>query len=110
MADSDVPQADIAAQRPASFFQNKWNLFAIVSVLSLIADQATKIWARGSLQVLPAGCQIPEDIIARKCGGVEEHVIGGFWSWRLSMNPGSAFGLFSSQTGARVLLSVVGVA
>jgi signal peptidase II len=37
-------------------------------------------------------------------------VVGDFWKWRLSMNPGSAFGLFSSQTGARVFLSLVGIA
>ena len=37
-------------------------------------------------------------------------VIDGFWDWRLSMNPGSAFGLFSSQNGARVFLSIVGIA
>jgi len=28
-------------------------------------------------------------------------VIDGYWDWRLSFNPGSAFGLFDSQTGAR---------
>ncbi|MDB4955906.1 MAG: lipoprotein signal peptidase [Myxococcales bacterium] len=104
-----VPQADVATTRPG-FFASKWNLFAVVSVLSLIADQATKIWARGSLPVNPAGCTIPDDIVARRCGGVAKTVIDGFWEWRLSMNPGSAFGLFSSQTGARILLSVVGIA
>jgi signal peptidase II len=59
---------------------------------------------------MPEGCKIPDDIVARTCGGVAKKVIDGFWDWRLSMNPGSAFGLFSSQTGARILLSVVGVA
>jgi signal peptidase II len=38
-------------------------------------------------------------------------VIEGYWDWRLSMNPGSAFGLFSSnQSFARVMLSIVGIA
>jgi signal peptidase II len=37
-------------------------------------------------------------------------VIDGFWEWRLSMNPGSAFGLFSSRGGARVFLTIVGIA
>jgi signal peptidase II len=36
-------------------------------------------------------------------------VIENYWDWRLSMNPGSAFGLFSSQGGARVFLSIVGI-
>ena len=30
----------------------KWKLFWIVSVISLVADQASKIWARASLDVL----------------------------------------------------------
>ena len=37
-------------------------------------------------------------------------MIDGFWDWRLSMNPGSAFGLFGSLSSARVLLSIVGIA
>ena len=94
----------------------KWKLFAIVTVLSLIADQATKIWARAALPVAGHGtgplgkCIIPDDIAARLCGGSPVKVIDGYWDWRLSMNPGSAFGLFSSQTGARVFLSLVGIA
>src|SRR5262249_51351422 len=44
------------------------------------------------------------------CHGEAVPVLGGFWDWRLSMNPGSAFGLFSSQQGARIGLSVVGIA
>jgi signal peptidase II len=47
--------------------------------------------------------------VARKCFGMPVPVIDGFWEWRLSMNPGSAFGLFSSQNGARIFLSIVGV-
>ena len=93
----------------------KWALFSIVAVLSLLADQLTKIWARGSLPVVPmraggAACIVPDDIVSRACAGHPVPVIDGFWEWRLSMNPGSAFGLFSSQTGARIGLSVVGVA
>jgi signal peptidase II len=102
----------------------KWWLFAIVAVVSLIADQATKIWARAELPVVevhrgasaPAGCDVPEDLAPpdkdtpAKCMGVAEGVIDSFWHWRLSMNQGSAFGLFSGQTGARIFLSVVGIA
>ena len=49
----------------------KWRLFWIVSILSLVADQATKIWARASLPVdghgtgRAARASIPEDIIDR---------------------------------------------
>jgi signal peptidase II len=120
MSEPEVPQADVVSPKPGAvisarrgfgaFFASKWNLFTVVGLLSLIADQATKIWARASLPVHPEGCRIPEDIVAGTCAGVAKPVIDGFWEWRLSMNPGSAFGLFSSQTGARILLSVVGVA
>jgi signal peptidase II len=96
----------------------KWKLFWIVSIVSLVADQATKVWARASLPTYPYGadksyvCQIPEDIIpsAPKCGAEAVAVIDSFWHWRLSMNPGSAFGLFSGQGQVgRVLLSLVGI-
>jgi signal peptidase II len=96
---------------------NKWILFAVVSVLSLIADQGTKIWARTSLPVIGHGsdhgvCVVPDDLVARVCGGDAVPVMGGFWDWRLSMNPGSAFGLFTSMPlgVARALLSLVGIA
>lgn len=96
----------------------KWRLFWIVSVLSLLADQLTKMWARSSLDTFVATsnkgtdyvCQIPDDIRDGVCGGKAHEVIGSFWHWRLSMNPGSAFGLFSSQGQAgRILLSIVGI-
>ena len=114
--EANVPTAQVvrppptSTQRIARLFASRWSLFAVVGLLSLIADQATKIWARTSLPVHPEGCRIPEDIVARTCGGVAKPVIDGLWEWRLSMNPGSAFGLFSSQNSARILLSVVGVA
>src|SRR5678816_1526231 len=92
--------------------RRKWQLFAIVSSVSLIFDQVTKVWARASLPVHPNGCAIPDDIIARKCFGMPVQVIGSFWDWRLSMNPGSAFGLFGGFGAdvTRVLLSLVGIA
>jgi signal peptidase II len=95
----------------------KWKLFWIVSAISLVADQATKIWARASLPVAGHGsgpnhtCQIPKDIIERMCGGQPVKVISGYWEWRLSMNPGSAFGLFGGM-GAEVtrwFLSAIGI-
>ncbi|MEO8699279.1 MAG: signal peptidase II [Kofleriaceae bacterium] len=95
----------------------KWKLFWLISILSLVADQATKIWARASLPTYSGGgdksyvCQIPDDISSGRCGGEAVSVIDSFWHWRLSMNPGSAFGLFSGQGQAgRILLSIVGIA
>nr|MDQ3341347.1 signal peptidase II [Myxococcota bacterium] len=94
----------------------KWKLFAIVSLISLIADQATKIWARAALPVEcgPSGqgnLDVVDALVQRRCIGKTVSFIEGFWEWRLSMNPGSAFGLFSG-TGSfgRIMLSVVGVA
>jgi len=105
----------------------KWVVFLIVAVLSLIADQATKVWARESLPTVrirggEATCIVPDDLVRGSaprpgqaedprpaCAGRAVPVIDGFWEWRLSMNPGSAFGLFSSQEGARIGLSVVGI-
>lgn len=103
----------------------KWMVFLIVAALSLIADQATKIWSRHSLPVVRAdrskiACIVPDDMKSTRlegedhdrppqCHGEAVEVIGGFWDWRLSMNPGSAFGLFGSLSVGRVLLSIVGI-
>jgi signal peptidase II len=114
---TDSPTAALGTDR------KKWILFLIVAALSLFADQATKIWARDALPTERYGgrtgmCIVPDDMMVRtvdgkdvppSCHGQPVTVIDGFWKWRLSMNPGSAFGLFSSQTGARIGLSVVGV-
>ena len=100
----------------------KWRLFTIVALASLLADQATKIWARASLPVLGKGvdggaCIPPKtvDWLADSskhvhCYGDSVNVIKGFWTWRLSMNPGSAFGMFGGLAVGRVLLSIVGIA
>jgi signal peptidase II len=100
----------------------KWQLFTIVGVFSLIADQATKIWARASLPTLGKAVDggacvppspadwLPDASHHVHCYGDTVNVIKGFWTWRLSMNPGSAFGLFGSLAVGRVLLSIVGVA
>jgi len=94
----------------------KWKLFWIVSIISLVADQASKIWARAALDVFKPRdvnyqCVVPDDISNHLCAATAHPVIDSFWHWRLSMNPGSAFGLFSGQGQAgRILLSVVGIA
>jgi signal peptidase II len=102
------------APKTGSFWarmEMKWKIFWIVSIVSLVADQVTKIWARAALPVHPKGCAVPEDIIAHKCMGMPVKFIEGFWEWRLSMNPGSAFGLFGSFGAdfTRVFLSLIGV-
>lgn len=96
--------------------RKQWIVFAVVAVLSIAADQITKIWARASLPTwghgsnLDGSCVIPGDIITRMCGGKPVTVVDGFWDWRLSMNPGSAFGLFSDHLSiARVFLTIVGL-
>ena len=87
----------------------RWKLFLLIGLFTLIADQASKVWARHELPVHPSPCEIPDDVVARKCVGTAVSVIDGYWDWRLSFNPGSAFGLFHGQDGARIFLSVVGV-
>ena len=63
----------------------KWKLFWIVSVISLVADQVTKLWARSSLDTYGPKdhvCVIPDDISSQVCGGVAHKVVGSFWHWR----------------------------
>lgn len=115
MAESEIETAKPTDTTPSSVISairdNRWKIFWIVGVLSLVADQATKIYARAVLPVSPKGCAIPADFIDRRCGGVTVKFLGDFWEWRLSMNPGSAFGLFgSNQEMARIFLSIVGIA
>lgn len=101
---------DSAPARKPRRLTKAWMVFLVVGMISLAADQATKLWARETLPVHPEGCEIPAEIVAHKCIGVAVPVIDGYWDWRLSFNPGSAFGLFSSRGGARVFLTVVGIA
>lgn len=79
----------------------RWKIFTIVGLLSLIADQITKIWARNELPTFT----VPD---GRTFGKAVE-VIPNFWDWRLSFNPGSAFGLFGDTSGARVFLTIIGL-
>src|SRR5438874_13708972 len=64
----------------------KWRLFWVVSIVSLIADQVTKVWARASLPTSPEDCKIPDDIMSGHCMGKPVPVVESFWHWRLSMN------------------------
>jgi signal peptidase II len=97
----------------SSSMAHRWKLFLVLGLITLVLDQASKWWAREELPVRsphPAvTCEIPEDLVAHRCAPETVTVIDGFWEWRLSFNPGSAFGLFNSADGARVFLSVIGV-
>lgn len=75
----------------------RFKLFLILAPLTMLADQLTKVWARHSLPTSPEGYGIPVPVIEN------------FFDWRLSHNPGSAFGLFGNTSGARVFLSIIGV-
>ena len=66
----------------------RWKIFMISAPLTILFDQLSKVWARASLELAPNGAGIPRP------------VIDGFWEWRLSHNPGSAFGLFNDTAGA----------
>jgi signal peptidase II len=92
-----------SAAGSAGILSRRWLIFGIVGVVSLIADQATKIWARAELPTF-APCSRGEG-----CCGVPVTVVENYFDWRMSCNPGSAFGLFSSQDNARIFLSVIGV-
>lgn len=116
--DKDDDKADKSGRSKVVHDPKKWKLFYIVGAVSLVLDQVTKIWARASLPVIGHGtganghCQIPDDIIHRMCGGQPVTVINGYWEWRLSMNPGSAFGLFGGigPEITRWFLSAIGIA
>lgn len=75
----------------------RWKIFTLVGLVTIVLDQISKYWARG----------LPVDDYGRP---LPVTVIEGFWDWRLGWNTGSAFGLFSGTSGARVFLTIVGIA
>jgi lipoprotein signal peptidase len=122
-SESEAPTPESGKSR----IDRKWVVFWSVSLISLVLDQVTKIWARASLPVHGHGsgpdgaCIVPQDLITTiankyqgpiQCGGKPLTLIDGFWEWRLSMNPGSAFGLFGGlgPSFTRVFLSLIGIA
>lgn len=81
--------------------QRRWKIFLFIGFLTLVADQITKVWARTlPAQLAPNGQRY----------GVAQPVVENFFDWRLSFNKGSAFSLFGEMSGARVFLTVIGVA
>ncbi|GAB4538366.1 MAG: signal peptidase II [Haliangiales bacterium] len=79
----------------------RWNIFLLVGLVSLVADQATKFWARATLPSMRGA--------NGRDYGIAQPVIENFWDWQLSYNTGSAFSLFGEMSGARVFLSIIGV-
>jgi signal peptidase II len=71
----------------------KHKAFLIAFVLSIGADQASKIWARAVLKP-----RYPEPLT----------VISGFWDMLYSENTGVAFGMFRNVPGAKYFFYVVG--
>lgn len=72
--------------------KRRYVIFTAAAVLTLVADQITKVMARAELVL-----------------GHPKVVIPGFWEWELSYNTGSAFGLFNTTSGARWFLTVIGI-
>ena len=105
-----APAAAAPDAAPTTFDRAKWIVFSVVGVLSLVADQATKAWARADLPMQGVGCRIPDDLTSGRCVGKPVTLIDGFWDWRLSMNPGSAFGFLAGQGAfARWFFTLVGI-
>ena len=66
--------------------------FGIWAAAAFATDLGTKIWARKALALH----EPPTPFIP------------GFWDWQLSMNEGSAFGMFRNIPGSRHFLTVIG--
>jgi signal peptidase II len=81
-------------------------IFAAILALVVVLDQGSKAWAR-TLPVSPAGCDVPADLIAQRCHGVPQPLIGGFWEWELAFNTGAAF---SSFRGSQLVLGALACA
>lgn len=70
----------------------RWRLLLIIGSLSIIADQVTKIWARGAI-----------------APGKAITVIEGYWDFVIAYNTGSAFSMFENLGHGRLLLSLVAI-
>lgn len=79
--------------------------FVIVFLLSTGFDQASKQWAL-NLPV-PAGCNVPADLVAHTCSGIPQPVIQGHWDWELAMNTGAAFSSLDHGAWSQWLLALL---
>lgn len=81
-------------------------IVASVGLVTMAADQATKIWARGAL-LGPGEMNLTAESGKRAVIPVVGSQPGV--EFRLAFNKGSAFGLFSGTSGSRVFLSIIGL-
>lgn len=93
---------------------NKWLLFAVLAVITAALDLGTKWYAKDVLPVRPVAagvttCQLPDDVVERRCAGVPVSVVTDYWDWVLSFNTGAAFSFLGSHGSGRTILTVVGV-
>jgi signal peptidase II len=72
--------------------KRKYWAFGAAFLLSLLADQASKVWARASLKGHPPLV-----------------VVKDYFDFHYSENPGSAFGLFRDVSFMRYVILVIGV-
>ncbi|MCW5806991.1 MAG: signal peptidase II [Deltaproteobacteria bacterium] len=79
-------------------------VFLAVFGLAVLADQGTKAWAR-DLPTHPDGCTL-EKLADRRCVGLPQPVISGYWEWELAMNDGAAF---SNFRGGQLMLSAIAI-
>lgn len=78
--------------------KRKYAYFLLTLLLTFSFDQCSKEWARQTLRpegypMLRRGSEIPVKIVIR-----------GYWDFRYSENPGSAFGMFRNMARDRMLL------
>ncbi len=86
--------------------KKRYLILAIVGLTSFAADQATKIWARSALRS-PHARRYVEDPDDGKQDRIP--IIDGRFEFRLSFNPGAAFGMFADAKGGRWWLIIVGI-
>ena len=72
----------------------KYKIFTFLFLSALALDQGSKVWARQTLKP-----KYP-DVVT---------VVSGYFDLRYSENSGSAFGMFRSLPGGRILLLAIGV-
>lgn len=86
--------------------KQRYLLMAAICTVSILADQLTKVWARGALRSPEPADYIDQAELKKK---EAIRIIEHRFEFRLSFNRGSAFGMFNRTEGARWWLVVVGI-
>ncbi len=88
--------------------KSRYILLVSVALVSILADQATKVWARGALRSPEARRYRVTDKESKKKATIE--VIEKRVQFRLSFNRGASFGMFNDSRGsARWWLVITGL-